>query len=541
MIIENLSLSFGLQIIYDEVNLTINKNSKVGIVGPNGAGKTTLFNILTNKLEPDTGKIMFGKNTRIELLPQEIDENVFKSDLTTFEFLLSGRPIQQLEIELQELYEKLSTAEDENEQNIIYRKIDRTQEELIYWEQYEAESILLKIIDGMNITSDVLDQKMSNLSGGQKSKVAFARLLYQKPEIVLLDEPTNHLDKDSKEYIIDYLKKYNGSVYIISHDIEFLNQVTDKTLYIDKVTKKMKLYNGNYAKFKKITEETEKSMQHTLEKQEKEEDKLKALISLYTNSSGKRKRMAQSREKTLEKLQKNKIKLNKKAKKVNFKIKINQESALVPLKVHNLSFGYIKGTPLFENVTFDLFKKEKFLLVGENGIGKSTLLKLIMDYLKPDCGTIKLGVNTEIAYYAQEHELLDIEATIYDNFREQGLEEKQIRAVLGNFLFTGDDIFKRVKILSPGERSRVALAKLAISGANFLILDEPTNHLDPETQEIIASVFKDFPGTMLVVSHNPEFVDNLGIERTLVLPTGDILYYNRETVEYFEDKNNNKQ
>ena len=538
MNIKNLTMSFGTQELFKNVNIYISENEKVGIVGVNGAGKSTLFKIILGQEDPSSGKIIFPHNTRIEWLPQVIEDNISDSNISVFEYLLSARPIEKLNNKLQKCYEDLS-KEDESKHNAIYNKINKIQKDLEYWEEYSAESTLLKIIEGMNITSDILDKKIKELSGGQKSKIAFAKLLYSKPEIILLDEPTNHLDKESKDYVINYLKHYKGSVYVISHDISFLNEITTKILYLDKQRKTLELYNGNYDRFLKLHEEKLKSLENESKIQEAEAKRLKSFIDKYSSSSGKRKKMVQDREKKLEKLLENKIELNPKQKETDFKIEINRESNKIPLKVDNLVFSYDKASkkPLINNLSFSITRGEKFLIVGKNGIGKSTLLKLIIGKLTPISGEIKLGVKTDIAYYAQEHELLEDDKTIIDNFEEYNLNDSALRGVLSRFLFTGDEVYKKVKVLSPGEKSRVALAKLSLSKANLLILDEPTNHLDPETQKIIADTFKSFKGTMLIVSHNPDFVDNLGVERTLTLPKGNISYYKKEEIEYYHKLN----
>ena len=229
--------------------------------------------------------------------------------------------------------------------------------------------------------------------------------------------------------------------------------------------------------------------------------------------------------------------------KIKFNLNIERESSTIPLKIENLCFRYNKESSknIIDNLNFELHRGEKFLVVGENGAGKSTLLKLIIGLLIADKGEIKIGNKTDMGYYAQELELLDNTKTILENFRDTSYSQKQLRNILAKFLFLGNDVYKNVGILSPGEKSRVALAKLSISGANLLLLDEPTNHLDPETQYLIADVFKDYQGTMIVVSHNPDFVDNLGIERILILPTGEISYYDRETVEQYKILNKQRR
>lgn len=539
MHLKNLTMSFGTQELFNDINLHIGENEKVGIVGVNGAGKTTFFKIIKGLLEPDSGKVILENNSRVEWLPQVIDDDIISTEMTVFDFLLSGRPIEALNYELQKVYNKLANATDETEQKHLFDKIDSIQKKLDYWEYYSAESTMLKIIGGMGITDEILYQKINTLSGGQKSKIAFAKLLYSKPELILLDEPTNHLDKDSKDYVTNYLKNYKGSVFIISHDIEFLNEVTSKTLFLDKRTKKIELYDGNYDVFQKLHKEYEKALERQAEAQRQEEEKLRAIINKYASASGKKKKMAQDREKKLEKLLENKIEIAPTQKKAKINISMERESSNIPLKVEQLNFKYKKnsGNNIINNLSFTLTKGEKFLVVGQNGVGKSTLLKLIIGQLLPDSGDIELGTKTDIGYYAQEHELLDNNKSIIENFCDVDISQKQLRAVLGRFLFFGDDVFKQVGVLSPGEKSRVALAKLSLKGANLLVLDEPTNHLDPETQIIIAETFKTFPGTMLVVSHNPDFVDNLGIERILLLPSGKIDYYDRKTVEYYQTLN----
>ena len=538
MNIKNLSMSFGIQEVFDDITLHINESEKVGIIGMNGAGKSTFFNLIMGRLEPDKGSITFKPGTRIGFLPQVISDEIPSMHITVFDYLLEGRPIKKLEEELSETYTLASIETDDKKIDFLMKKIAKLQAKLDYYDVYSSESILLKIIDGMHIDSELLDMELCNLSGGQKSKIAFARLLYSKPEVLLLDEPTNHLDNDTKDYIINYLRGYNGMVLVISHDIDFLDQVTTQTLYVDKMKHTMELYPGNYEKYMKIRNERQKTLERIAEKQSAEEEKLKRIIAKYIGGNEKKARIAKDRQKKLARLEEQKVVLEKSAKTARFKMKINHQSGVCPLKCENLKFGYKEDHILIDDLTFDLSRGEKFLIVGENGIGKSTLLKLIVGILKPLAGEILVNQKCEIGYYAQEHELLNNDKTILENIEEFGLSKNEMRSFLGNFLFSGDEVFKKVGVLSPGERSRVALAKLALTGANFLILDEPTNHLDPQTQEIIAKTFRDYEGTMLVVSHNVEFVDNLGVERMLMLPSGQIRYYDKNTVLYYQELNN---
>lgn len=531
MKIDNLSLSFGTAEVYKNLTVEFNQNDKVGIIGVNGAGKTTLFKLILGELTPDAGTITVS--SKIGYLPQVIEDN-FDKEMSVFDYLLSARPIKELENKLTNLYEQIATEKNEHNLKKYMKDITKVEDELTYYEQYNAESELLKIIAGMNIGDTLLDLKLKNLSGGQKSKIAFARLLYSKPETLLLDEPTNHLDLDTKDYIIEYLKNYKGLILVISHDTSFLDEITNKTLYIDKNKKTGTLYNGSYTKYEKIKKERELATSRLHDKQQKEEEKLKEIIARYIRGNEKKANIAKDRQKKLEKLLSEKVEVEKKNKYTKFKINIKYPSYSIPISCNNLTFGYTEENLLYQNLTFDLIRGEKFLIVGENGIGKTTLLKLIMNILTPLEGSINISEKTLIGYYAQEHDLLNKEKTIKENFSDSGLTDYELRRFLGSFLFTNDDIFKKINILSPGERSRVALAKIALSGANTLLLDEPTNHLDPMTQLIIADTFKDYEGTMLVVSHNLEFVDNLGIERMLLLPSGRIMYYDKNVVLHYE-------
>ena len=527
---EHMNLKFHLETIYDDASFRIENKDKVGIVGVNGAGKTTLFKVILKKEELNQGKIVIPRNTRIGYLPQEIV--LEDKDITVFDYLLGARPIEKLNKKLEQLYIDVAVAEGK-EQDKLLKEISKTQEKLEYYDCYEAESILFTIISNMNIDSELLDMKLKDLSGGQKSKIAFAHLLYSAPEIMLLDEPTNHLDTTTRDYITNYLKNYKGMVLIISHDVSFLNAIVNKIMHIDKVSHKIEMYRGNYSDYLKKSTKQKELKERLIEQQEKEVAKLREFVLQYSNSSGKRKRIAESREKLLAKKEKEMLERDKTYKRVKLRLQPEKEGSKIPLKVNNISFGYPNSKELIHNLSFLINKKERFLIVGENGVGKSTLLKLLVGKLKPLEGNIWYGSKTDMAYYAQEQETLDLDKTVLENVENQSYTEKELRTILGSFLFHGDDVFKKAAVLSPGEKARIALCQVMLKRANLLLLDEPTNHLDPETQELIGENFKNYEGGIILVSHNPSFVEAIGIDRMLILPQGKITNYSKELLEYY--------
>lgn len=529
---DNLYLSFGVNEIYKNANFLINENDKVGIVGVNGAGKSTLFHVILGDIKLDSGKITFPKNKSIGYLPQEI---IVSDDITVLDYLLEARPIKKLEQKLVNLYERVSVS-NEKEQNKILREITKIQGLLEYYDCYNAENILFEVIDNMHIAYELLDLKMTDLSGGQKSKIAFAHLLYSKSSILLLDEPTNHLDVDTRDYVTNYLRNYKGTILVISHDIDFLNKIINKVMYIDKANKNISVFNGNYNDYLKKSTMLKENKERLIVRQEKEQEKLRSIVLQYSNSSGKRKRMAQSREKLLNKKMQDNLTRDKEYKSVKINIKPLKEGSKIPLKVNNINFGY--DQLLINDLSFVINNHERFLIVGENGVGKTTLLKLLIGILQAQSGTISYGNKTDIAYYAQEQELLDLKKTVLENVDDPLYSEKELRTMLGSFLFFGDDVFKKVNILSPGEKARLSLLKVMLKKANLLLLDEPTNHLDPETQKIIGQNFADYEGTIILVSHNKNFVNQIGIDRMLILPSGKITNYSDQLLDYYYEINN---
>jgi ATP-binding cassette subfamily F protein 3 len=537
----HLQLAYGTKVIYDDCNFNLENGDKVGIVGVNGAGKTTLFRIILGEQQLDDGEIELPGH-RLGYLPQEITIPPEHDDITVWEYVASGRPVDELQERLNFEYEKLAKYPGSN---AILARITELQDLIDSYDLANFDYELLKILDKMHL-SDLVDQKMKELSGGQKSKVAFARVLFENASLLLLDEPTNHLDVETKQFVANYLRSYKGTVLVISHDIDFLDTVTNKILFVNKTTHKMKVYRGNYSDFRRQYAEEKAAEDARITEQEREIKRLSEFVArarATKRSNTALIGMGHQREKVLAKKLAELGEREQEYARVAMHITPAKEGSKTPLEVQNLSFAYPGGPQLYDRLSFSLTRGEKFLIVGENGVGKSTLLKLIVGELTPTEGSIILGHNITIAYYAQELEILDERRTILENVQSYDFTDTESRSMLSNFLFYGDDVYKKVAVLSPGEKARVALCKILLQRANLVILDEPTNHFDPETQKIIGENLKDYTGTIIMVSHNPAFVEQVGITRMLVVPRHHqdakkpelaiIKNYSRELLEYY--------
>ncbi len=502
--LNNVSKSFGTDIILENVSFHIEEKEKTAIVGVNGAGKSTLFKLITGELSLDSGEVIMPKSATMGYFSQslEIDstKTIYAELLTVFE------PIMLIEQQLRDMEAQMSHKSGEELENLMskYSELSHKMEEL---DGYSYQSRLKGVIKGLGFSDEESAQTINELSGGQKTRVALGKILLKSPDLLLLDEPTNHLDINSLRWLEDFLRSYNGAVVIISHDRYFLDKVAGKVIELE--NKKAKEYFGNYSYYaeKKIIDR--EIAYHRYINQQKEikrqEEVIKKLREFNREKSIKR---AESREKQLEKIERisapeslpDTMKLT---------IKPLKESGNDVLSVDNVSMAF-DSTPLFENISFDIKKGEKAALIGPNGIGKTTLFRIILSKLNPVQGSVKLGANVVIGYYDQEQSDLNLNKTIFDEISDTypDLTITQIRNVLAAFVFTGDDVFKTIGTLSGGEKGRVALAKIMLSNANFLILDEPTNHLDINSKEILEQALKNYEGTVLYISHDRYFINS---------------------------------
>ena len=539
LLVKNLEKSFDSNVIFKNLNFSVQDGEKVAVVGLNGAGKSTLFRILLNQIDSDAGEFYMGKSPRIGWMPQTIDELNLPDDVIVYDFLRSGRPLAEIERRMTEIYTKMAEGDDSEE---LLQQLGVCQSEFEYWDGYTAESELETMIDQMGIDRQNLNKKLGELSGGQKSKISFVRTLYSRPSILFLDEPTNHLDAASREWMTDYLVATDASVIFISHDEEFINKVADKTLYLDAMMHTGTLYGFGYKRFLRTLAETNESLERQLQKQMREINRIQAFVDSQRGKSGKAKRQAQSREKMLDKMCQNLVVAPMEKKDIDLELSPNREADILPITVENLNFSYVANKKVIKNLTFSLNRGEKFLIVGENGAGKSTLLKLLYKILKPDSGIVRIGKKTDLGYYAQEYETLNPNITILENASSvTNIGTSKLRSVLNHFNFVGDKVKQSVKTMSPGERSRLELAKLCLGGANVLLLDEPTNHLDVATKKTIAQSFSEYGGTLIIVSHDLEFLKHLGIDRMLMLPSGRLQFFDENVVRRYMEQEKQKR
>lgn len=527
----NISKSFGTSLILDKVSFHVNEREKVAIVGINGAGKSTLFKIIMNELSADDGDVIFAKGCSVGYLAQHQD---LSTDNTIYEEVLSIKSdIIRMEEQIRSLELEMKSVTGE-ELDRLLNTYTRLTHEFELKNGYAYKSEVIGVLKGLGFTEEEFNKKVSTLSGGQKTRVSLGKLLLSNPDLILLDEPTNHLDMESIAWLETFLVNYNGSIVVIAHDRYFLNKVVSKVIEIENT--KATVFEGNYTDYAAKKEQMREIMIHHYLNQQKEikhqEEVIAKLKSFNREKSIKR---AESREKMLSKIDRLEKPVDVNAE-MHIQLEPNITSGNDVLTVKGLkkSFG---NNLLFEDLDFEIKRGEKIAIIGNNGTGKTTILKIINQIIKEDAGDIKLGAKVHIGYYDQEHHVLSMEKTIFDEIQDTypHMDNTKVRNVLAAFLFTGDDVFKRVKYISGGERGRVSLAKLMLSDANFLILDEPTNHLDIVSKEILENAIKNYSGTVLYVSHDRYFINRTATS-ILDLTHGKLLNYIGNYDYYLEKK-----
>lgn len=497
--IENISVQFSGEYLFHSVSFKINPSDKIGVVGPNGCGKTTLLKILAGEMEPETGSINFQKGLKIGYLPQEYISEV--SDESLFdEVYKANQEIYELEKKEKEILDEIQHKQDK----YLIEKLGKIQVRLhqLNPEIYKRE--IAKVLIGLGFSEKDFTRKVTEFSGGWRVRVAIAKLLLSDADLLLLDEPTNHLDFDSQEFLISYLKKFKGALLVISHDTHFLNSVTSKTLGFS--FGKVILFNGSADEFYKYQETQRNQLLQEYKNQQKKIRHIERFIERFRYKATKA-RQVQSRIKMLEKIETIEIPDEEEA--ISFDFENIPPSGKVVIKLENVCKNY-GDLEVLKNINLQIDRGDKIAVIGLNGSGKSTLAKLLAQVENISSGKIQIGHNVIVGYYSQNLiEELDTEKTVLETveFIDPEKTQAQVRKLLGCFLFQGDDVFKKVKVLSGGEKSRLVLLKILLKRSNFLILDEPTNHLDRQSKKILQEALIDYDGTLVIVSHDVDFVN----------------------------------
>ncbi|WNS41225.1 ABC-F family ATP-binding cassette domain-containing protein [Paenibacillus sp. MMS20-IR301] len=527
--------SYGITSVLDGISLMVNEKERVGLVGVNGAGKSTFLQILAGEMSYDSGQIHKSKETTIGYLAQN---SGLQSDKTIQEEMLAVfAPLLEAEAELRQLESDIAdpalTGDEKRYEDLLERYARRSD-----WFRdhggYEMNTRIRSVLHGMGFGEFAPDTPIATLSGGQKTRLALARILLQAPDLLMLDEPTNHLDIETLTWLEDYLRGYAGGILVVSHDRYFLDRLVTTIVEIER--HQSRRYTGNYSRYMELKAAEYEIRMKQYEKQQDEISRMEDFVQRNIVRASTTKR-AQSRRKALDKMERIDKPLGD-LKKANFSFEPDFMSGKEVLQLRSVAVAFNEGAaPLFRNASFELRRGETAALIGPNGIGKSTLLQCLTGSREPSAGTVNWGTKVKIAYYDQEQTRLNPRNTVLEELWSEYpmLEEARIRTILGNFLFSGEDVLKRIAALSGGEKARVALSKLMLRGANMLILDEPTNHLDLVSREVLEAALIDFEGTLLFISHDRYFLNKMA-ERVLELHPGGIDQYLGNYDDYIEKK-----
>ncbi len=532
MTVQGVSKAFGMKSVLKDISLTLQQGARMGLIGVNGSGKSTLFRLIAGQMEPDEGTISLMRGTRVGMLTQEAD---IQSDLTVREELSRVfEPVREMERRLRALEEEMAQKHaDEAELDRLSREYARLTDRFEDAGGYEWPSRIQGVLAGLGFAKGREDQPASVLSGGEKTRLCLARLLLTQPDLLMLDEPTNHLDLSSIQWLEDTLKKYRGTVLIISHDRYFMNSVCDCMAEIS--MRRLVQYEGNYDQFTVKRQADIERQIREYKLQQAEIARQQAIIQRYRMYNREKSiRAAESREKRLEKMERLERPVDEQH--VRFSFEARRRTGDDVLKVRGLAKSF-EGRSLFENFDLHLRAGDRVAIIGPNGVGKSTLLNIIARKLKADAGEVEFGANVDLGYYEQHQTGLDPEKDVlnelWDAFPRLDLD--RVRSVLALFLFTGDDVYKKISMLSGGEKGRVSLCKLMLKRDNLLLLDEPTNHLDMDSREVLEGALEDFDGTILTVSHDRYFINRVA-DRIIEMRPDGVKEYLGNYDDYLEKK-----
>ena len=531
--VQALSVEVGGRQIINGASFTVMPRDKVGLVGRNGAGKTTLFRVLGGALESTSGKIL--RKGGFGYLPQDPRIAGVLDGRTAITHVLSGRGIDEELIRLEKL--RITMEEDASERNVA--RYSRAHDEFATSGGYGAESEARSMAAGLGLPGDRLELPIGVLSGGERRRVELARILFAGSDILLLDEPTNHLDIDAKMWLLQFLRAYRGALLVISHDIDLLDEAITRVLHLDRPSEEavgeLVEYKGTYSQYREARRQDEERLTALASRQEAEIKRLKTLADSMRGQTAKRARKAKTLDTRAAKLAERKVEGPTKERKVTFRFPEPPHCGKTVLTTEGLAKSY-GGPPVFEDVTFDVGRGDRLLVLGLNGAGKTSLLRILAGETTANLGMFSFGHNVNVGYYAQEHDNLQGDASLLDNIRsavptDLVFTETQLRGMLGMMGLSGEKVYQESGTLSGGEKTKLALAMLMVGRNNLLLLDEPTNNLDPPSRQSVTDSLKAWKGTIVFVSHDTEFVEQLRPTKVLLMPDGQVDYFNKDWLE----------
>jgi ATPase subunit of ABC transporter with duplicated ATPase domains len=530
--VRDLTVEVGGKTLAEGISFDVRARDKVGLVGRNGAGKTSLFKTVGGSIPPKSGTVTVSGG--LGYLSQDPRSDDVSPGTPALTHVLSGRGFDETLVRLEKA--RLRIEENPSDENVA--RYSRLEERFSMDGGYAAESEVRRIAAGLGLADDRLDLPIGVLSGGQRRRVELARILFAGSDVLLLDEPTNHLDADAKNWLLGFLRGYQGALLVISHDLELLDEAITRVIHLDREGEDalghVVEYKGTYSQYVVAREKDEERLSKLADRQEAEIRRLATLADSMRGQTAKRARQAKSLDTRVSKLEARKVDGPQARRTINVRFPMPPAAGRTVLDVEDLAKSYGE-LDVFDSVSFDLGRGERILVMGLNGAGKTSLLRILAGTTEPDIGSVRWGHNVSAGYYAQEHEGIEGGRTLLDHMREQaGLDDEELRRLMGMFGLSGDKAFQDADTLSGGEKTKLALAQLVAGRHNVLLLDEPTNNLDPGSRTATAHALASWPGTMVIVSHDVEFVRELEPERVLMMPEAQLDYWSDDLLELVE-------
>ncbi len=526
IIVRDLRIEAGPRLLLDQASFTLQAGDKVGLVGRNGAGKTTLMRTLVGYAPPARGSVL--RTGRLGYFSQEAAlPDLERADLTALERILAAREIGAMLRRIEETRRKIERLEGGHRDRAIAR-FGRLQDEFEAKGGFAAEAEAKRTAAALGIGNDELGSPVASLSGGQRRRVELARILFAETDVMLLDEPTNHLDLDAKAWLVDFLAAYRGGLLVVSHDLPLLDEAITSVLAVE--NQQLEAYRGNYSNYLVERERRRQQRQRERRHQDEKIAQLESTIRRFKGTTEKMARKAKTMETRVERIKRDLVEVQGRGRDVTVRFPQPPPSGRVPVRATGLAKAYGDNV-VFVDVDLVIDRGERLIIMGLNGAGKTTLLRILAGVEQPDLGDVEFGHRVELGYYAQEHEQISPDRSVLDHLRAGSSEpDRMLRALLGHFLLA-DKVDQPAGTLSGGEKTKLALAQLVVAGPNLLLLDEPTNNLDPQAKEALLAALAHYPGTIVLVSHDTDFVAALAPERAMMMPDGDLVYFDDSLLE----------